>query len=302
MVRNSVLSYIGKTERTDASRDEIDSLLDAKLDSTKIGVHTRTVSQIIGEEHIGVVDLLKIDVENSEYFVLEGIGEADWRKIRNVIIEVHDIEGRLDRIVSLLEKRGYSVIVEKEKMLSDDDILYNVFALESKDMGRDNDYGEKIRERALGWIHPMEFINRIRNQATDLLPSYMLPSEIVLLDEFPLTVNGKVDQSKLRGLSSNDLLENEYAPPTDETEIRLAETWMQLLELPRVGIDDDFFQSGGHSLLAIRLISKIRKTFDVEVPIRIVFQLSTVRSMAKYIRVNQNDLSFESGDYKTVDL
>ena len=73
----------------------------------------RTLSQVIDEYHIETIDLLKIDVEGSEAEVVQGIAEADWARIRQIVIEVHDVEGRVAELRERLESRGYQTHVEQ---------------------------------------------------------------------------------------------------------------------------------------------------------------------------------------------
>jgi len=93
----------------------------------------------------------------------------------------------------------------------------------------------------------------------------MIPSYFVVLEALPLTVNGKVDRNALPAPEKN--LEGEYTPPRDPVEEKLAKIWAEVLGIPAaVGIDDDFFQSGGHSLKAAILAAKIHKALGVNIP------------------------------------
>ena len=109
------------------------------------------------------------------------------------------------------------------------------------------------------------------------LPAYMTPAAWVVLDELPLTANGKVDR---RALPAPELGAAEHVPPRTPVERRLAELWSELMGVPRVGLGDDFFALGGHSLLATRLVSRVRQAFGVELPVRRVFEAPALPAMA----------------------
>lgn len=116
------------------------------------------------------------------------------------------------------------------------------------------------------------------------LPGYMLPAAFVVLDTLPLTVNGKVDQTLL---PSPDRIVAR-APsltiaPTNSLELSLVELWTQLLGRKPVSIHDNFFELGGHSLLATQLVSRIRDCFQVELPLRTVFETPTIAELAQKI-------------------
>ena len=116
------------------------------------------------------------------------------------------------------------------------------------------------------------------------LPDYMIPSGFVRIDELPLTRNGKVDRAALPAPAVDNLLPN--APPsTPQTaiEIQVAEIIGNLLGMREVGTDEDFFALGGHSLLAAQVITRVREQFDVELPLRTLFDGPTVGELAAEI-------------------
>jgi amino acid adenylation domain-containing protein len=119
------------------------------------------------------------------------------------------------------------------------------------------------------------------------LPDYMIPSAFVVLEEFPLTPNGKVDRRALPKPAAPEL-ESSMAAPRTPTEEILAGIWTQVLGLERVGVHDDFFELGGHSLSATQLISRVREAFNVEMPLRVVFEHATVARMAAAIEAEMS--------------
>ncbi len=116
-------------------------------------------------------------------------------------------------------------------------------------------------------------INELRNLLRERLPDYMVPSAFVTLQSFPLTPSGKVDRSALpKPEYTRSDLGVEFASPRTPMEEQVAEIWTQLLGVDRVGIYDNFFELGGHSLLATKVVSRVRETFEVELPVRSLFE------------------------------
>lgn len=107
----------------------------------------------------------------------------------------------------------------------------------------------------------------LRPYLSSRLPDYMLPSAFVLVEQLPLSPNGKLDRRALAP-AAEDFAHREYEAPNDETETLLAAIWADLLGLERIGRHDDFFELGGHSLLAVQVTLRARETFGVEVPLR----------------------------------
>jgi acyl carrier protein len=122
-------------------------------------------------------------------------------------------------------------------------------------------------------------VEALRAHVRESLPEYMVPSAFVALDALPLTPNGKLDR---KALPAPELAsaEDRYVAPRTPVEEVLAEIWAEVLRLERVGVEDSFFDLGGHSLLIMRLLAKIQATFDVELSIRTVFSMPTLEAMA----------------------
>jgi amino acid adenylation domain-containing protein len=121
-------------------------------------------------------------------------------------------------------------------------------------------------------------VDGIRSSLKTKLPDYMVPTAFVVLDAMPLSPNGKVDR---KALPAPELPAAEkFDEPSTSTEEALASIWSNVLRVASVGRDQNFFELGGHSLLAIQVVSRIRKSFGVELPVRAVFEEPTLAGLA----------------------
>ena len=111
-------------------------------------------------------------------------------------------------------------------------------------------------------------VPQLRGYIEEKLPSYMVPAAFVLLAEIPLTPNGKVDRKQLAKFDLGAAVTAESFVAPRETEAAIAQIWAEVLDLERVGVYSNFFEIGGHSLRATRVISRIHKTFGIELPLR----------------------------------
>ena len=124
----------------------------------------------------------------------------------------------------------------------------------------------------------------LRSYLKEKLPGYMAPSAFVFLNALPLTPHGKLDQRALPAPEqTRPELAERYQAPRNPVEESLARIWAEVLKLEKVGIDDNFFDLGGHSLKAVQVISRARKTFEVELPLRRLFETPTIVGLADTI-------------------
>lgn len=144
-------------------------------------------------------------------------------------------------------------------------------------------------KRIVAWIVPADGMAPDRSELStylsEFLPGYMRPDAIATVDSLPLSANGKVDVSALpdplRPTGGQAHAKGE--PPVGKTEERLAAMWCDLLEIPNIGRDDDFFALGGHSLMALRLFSRINREFDLTLPLAALISHPTVRGLATLV-------------------
>jgi amino acid adenylation domain-containing protein len=118
------------------------------------------------------------------------------------------------------------------------------------------------------------------------LPSFLVPSLIVLVDSFPCTPSGKIDRRALARMEVQEPAAGEdFEAPRTPVEEQVAEVWSEVLKRPRVGIHDDFFALGGHSILALQVATRLREAFGVEVPLRQIFEASTLADLAREVEL-----------------
>ena len=129
-------------------------------------------------------------------------------------------------------------------------------------------------------------INELRAHLRRKLPDYMIPSTFVFLDTFPLTASRKINRLALPRPNRAELAGGrDLIAPRTPTEEILAAIWAELLDVPNVGVLDDFFALGGHSLMLVRVASRIRESFQVDLPLRSLFEVPTLAALAESIDV-----------------
>ncbi len=129
-------------------------------------------------------------------------------------------------------------------------------------------------------VAPDGLVAELRAWLGRRVPDYMVPSAFVLLAVLPLTPNGKLDRKALPAPDAAAVESGTYVPPASDDERQIAEVWAEVLGLERVGRHDRFFDLGGHSLLATRVVSRLSRLFEVELPLRALFQEPTVAGLA----------------------
>ncbi|UOM34327.1 non-ribosomal peptide synthetase [Acuticoccus sp. I52.16.1] len=284
--RAVVESFVRKHDGADYEAHGLGTLLGELLDdrfrAETLSVPLETLSAVIAREGLERVDLLKINVEKAEADVLAGLSEADWPKVAQVAVEVHDLDGRLARVVALLEGRGFAVTVERDWQL-EDDAGTNFYVYARRPGLAPHAPPGPVAALVAGPAGPLDpgpldpdlLLAALRTR----LPEVMVPSEVILLDRLPTTANGKLDR---RALPVPAARATDRRPPATPTEARLASLWAELLNRP-VGCEENFFALGGHSLLATRLIARIRADFAVALPIRTLFEAPTVARLAREV-------------------
>ncbi|MCP5052699.1 MAG: AMP-binding protein, partial [bacterium] len=141
-----------------------------------------------------------------------------------------------------------------------------------------------------------QWTDTLINYLSAFLPGYMIPVYIVLMESMPLTSSRKVDRNALPEPGITGIMEKEYMAPRDEPETQLAGIWAGILGAETVGIDDNFFQLGGHSLKAAVMIANVHKQLAVKIPLTDVFTTPTIRGLANVIRRLKGEPDFPAAD------
>ncbi|AZD17067.1 non-ribosomal peptide synthetase [Pseudomonas chlororaphis] len=192
--------------------------------------------------------------------VLEYVGRIDHQvKIRGYRIELGEIEARLHEQP---EVRDAAVGVQEG--VNGKHLVGYLIASDSA-------------------LNPAERLERIKQRLRAELPEYMVPLHWLWLERLPLNANGKLDRKALPALEIGQLHSQDYLAPRSELEQTLAAIWAEVLKAERVGVQDNFFELGGHSLLATQIASRVQKTLQRNVPLRAMFECSTVEELAQYI-------------------
>ena len=282
--RETVRSYLLNQDTDNGAKsltpEELEAVLNERLTSESFNCELRTISDVIREYDVRQIDLLKIDVEKAELEVIEGIDPGDWQKIRQVVVEVHDLDGRLGRITSLLKEHGFSVTIEQDPLLKHTE-LYNVYAVRTAKAESAAGKLSSARPVEPVWSSPTELIGDLKDSLKRHLPEYMIPAAFVLLDSLPLMPNGKLDRKALPAPDSDRAeAKTDYVPPRTQLEKGVAAVWSRILGVTTIGIHDNFFELGGNSLQAMQVISGIQQELKVELPLRWLFESPTVARLA----------------------
>jgi FkbM family methyltransferase len=271
----------------------LEQLLELQMQQERYPCAVRTLSEVIRELDVERIDLLKIDAENAEYEVLQGIGDADWPRIRQIAMEVHDHEGRLTKVAQMLEGRGFVVAHDQEAMLQGS-ALFNVFAIRPEDRIARGVPAPDAASPSPRWTGANQLIGDVRDHLAAVLPAYMVPATLVCLDEWPLTANGKLDRRMLPVPRSGDAGKSSHRAPRSAMERYLCTVYAEVLRRDSPGIDDDFFELGGHSLSLLAVHARLCRTLG-ELPLQALYEHRCVAELAAYLTAKGASLGVSVG-------
>ncbi len=188
---------------------------------------------------------------------IEYLGRNDFQvKIRGFRIELGEIETRLNACQGVRE----AVVLAREDSPDDKRLVAYLLAQQDSELSA----------------------TVLRAQLATVLAEYMIPSAFIVLPEFPLTPNGKLNR---KALPAPDFCQaqQQYVAPRTPTEHTLTQLWSEVLNIEQMGIQDNFFALGGHSLIAAQLISRLCKTFAIELPLKALFDTPTIEQLAEQV-------------------
>ncbi|MGB9178315.1 MAG: amino acid adenylation domain-containing protein [Pyrinomonadaceae bacterium] len=194
--------------------------------------------------------------------------------------------GRIDQQVKV---RGFRIeLSEVETVLAEHDAVREVVVIARNDGGVD--------QRLVAYIVPVQeqqpTVSELRGFLKEKLPEYMVPSIFTFLERLPLTPSGKIDRRALpRTDGLRPELEAAYVPPQTEAQRSIATIWQAVLRIEQVGVHDNFFDLGGHSLLVAEVRSKLLEVFQREVSMLDLFKYPTIDALARYLTEEQREPS-----------
>lgn len=229
-----------------------------------------------GQKMYGTGDLGKY-LLNGE---IQCLGRIDHQvKIRGYRIELEEIEAALAKQPDVKQ-----VVVTAKTDLNDQQRLVAYLIL---------NHNNKINDH-----EPFDIEKKLTNQwktaLNELLPSFMIPDQYFALAEFPLTPNGKIDRNKLPYPSIKTANDDNHQPTLNKNELVVANIWSKVLKLENLKPDDDFFEVGGHSLLAVSVMMEIEQQTKRKLPLATLFENSTIRSLAKMLIVDEKEIKWNS--------
>ena len=207
---------------------------------------------------------------------IEFLGRVDNQvKIRGHRIELGEVEFFLNQHPKIRE----SVV------LAQDDISEKQRGADNPKSKTENlEYDKRLIAFVVPTQQPLAPMSELRDFLKQKLPDYMVPSFFIPMEALPLTPNGKIDRNALPlPNGGRPQLDRGYVEPKTEIEQLVAQVWRAVLKLDELGVEDNFFELGGHSLLAVQIVSRLRDAFNLQIPLRTVFEAPTVAAFARKI-------------------
>ncbi|MGE7202903.1 lichenysin non-ribosomal peptide synthetase LicA [Bacillus haynesii] len=236
----------------------------------------------VGRGYLNLPDMTR-DKFLEDPFVPGGLMYRTGDAARWLLDGTVDFIGRKDDQVKI---RGYRIeLGEIESVLQEAPAVEKAVVLARHETGGSLEVCAYIVPKQGGKFH----LQVVREHLSKHLPDYMVPSCFVELDEIPLTASGKVDRKALLRHEVSVSGAAEYEAPRNEYEEKMVGIWQEVLGAEQVGINDQFFDLGGHSLKAMVMLAKIHKAFGVEVPLQVLFEKPTVAALSDFVSEAEKD-------------
>lgn len=266
--------YLAGDAEAAAAATGLDAMVAELLVGEAVECEVRTLGQALADQPVDRIDLLKIDVEKAEWQVLDGIDDELWRRIDQVVMEVHDIDGRVAACETLLESKGFAVLVDRNRDLLSTD-MYGMYA-------RRGPVGPDLA--APPWRRPLStrraLADALRAELADLAVD-----RVEFVTALPRDARGEIDAAALIARLPAEFATAAGAP--SEIEEKLAAIWRRILRVEEISATDDFFALGGTSLKSVRMVLEVDEEFGENVlPPDQLFVSSRFDEIAAVIRGN----------------
>jgi acyl carrier protein len=259
-------------------------ILDKQLRAVPAGIN--------GDVHIGGIAIARgyhsRPELTAEKFIPNPYGERGERLYKTGDLSRYREDGEIEflgRIDNQVKIRGFRIeLGEIEAVISEHEKVKEAVVVVREEAGGDKRLVAYVVEEVRGEEGEEVRVGEMRKYISERLPEYMVPNAIVKLEKIPLLPNGKINRPALPSPEWGSSEEkSEYAAPGNPIEETLAEIWKEVLNINRVSVEDNFFDIGGHSLLATRVITRINRAFELELPLRILFEKTRISELAVVI-------------------
>jgi len=280
-------------------------ILDSHLQPVPVGVHGE---MYIGGDGLARGYLNRPELTAEKFVVIPFSDQPGSRLYRTEDLARYRADGNIEflgRVDNQVKIRGYRVeLGEIEAALNQHPSVRECVVVSADDFPPGYVYPNNPKSKIqnpkslAAYIVPALktlSVTDLRSFLKEKLPEFMLPSVFVPLDALPLTPNGKIDRNALPPPNgARPQLVHEFVAPRTEIEELVTQIWREVLKLEKIGVYDNFFELGGHSLLATRVVARLRTNFDIDLPLRKLFELPTVAALAEHVdclRRNQSGIS-----------
>lgn len=260
-------------------------LLDEQLQPVPIGVP--------GELYIGGAGLARGYLNRPDLtaaqFIPNPFAQTGSRLYKTGDIACYLADGNIEfigRVDHQVKIRGFRIeLGEIETILSQHTQVQQAVVTVREDDGNKSLVAYVVSKQTLN-------VSELQRFLREKLPEYMMPSTFIMLKALPLTSNGKINRNALpESNGDRPELATTYEPPQTEVEQTIVNIWQQMLYVEKVGIHDNFFDLGGHSLLLVQVHAKLRELFHTDISVINLFEYPTINSLAKYLTQKQTEIS-----------